>query len=142
MQVLGRPLVVNFGSMTWFPFMSKIKQFCEVARDFSNSVDFVIVYTSEAHASDGWFLPSNPQQTRAHQNFEERCEMAKSLKSELDYPCPIVVDDMDNAAADKYGGRPDRLYIIQNKIIEYQGKYLPFNYRVEEVRDWLERNSF
>lgn len=52
----GRPLVVNFGSSTWRPFVAKLSDFGEIVRDFSDIADFVIVYIEEAHPSDGWAL--------------------------------------------------------------------------------------
>ena len=52
----GRPLVVNFGSSSWRPFLSKFRDFSEIVRDFSDFADFVIVYIEEAHPSDGWAL--------------------------------------------------------------------------------------
>ena len=52
----GRPLVVNFGSSSWRPFVAKLHDFGEIVRDFSDVADFVIVYIEEAHPSDGWAL--------------------------------------------------------------------------------------
>lgn len=52
----GRPLVVNFGSSSWRPFMAKLRDFGEIVREFSDIADFVIVYIEEAHPSDGWAL--------------------------------------------------------------------------------------
>ena len=51
---LGRPLVLNFGSSSWPPFMAKLAKFNEIVRDFSDVADFAIIYISEAHAQDGW----------------------------------------------------------------------------------------
>lgn len=50
----GRPLVVNFGSTSWRPFLTKLHEFGEIVRDFADIADFVIVYIEEAHPSDGW----------------------------------------------------------------------------------------
>lgn len=50
----GRPLVVNFGSSSWRPFLTKLREFGEVVHDFADIADFVIVYIEEAHPSDGW----------------------------------------------------------------------------------------
>lgn len=50
----GRPLVVNFGSSSWRPFLAKLREFGEIVHDFADIADFVIVYIEEAHPSDGW----------------------------------------------------------------------------------------
>ncbi len=49
-----RALVVYFGSCTCPVFMNKLKEFGELAQDYSDIVDFVVVYIEEAHPEDGW----------------------------------------------------------------------------------------
>ena len=34
--------------------MAKLRQFNEIARDFTDVADFVVVYIEEAHPTDGW----------------------------------------------------------------------------------------
>ena len=48
----NRPLVLNFGSCTWPPFMASVKKFGALCGEFSDTADFVAVYISE-----GKFLP-------------------------------------------------------------------------------------
>lgn len=55
----GRPLVVNFGSSSWRPFLTKLRDFGDIVRDFADVADFVIVYIEEAHPSDGWAFKVN-----------------------------------------------------------------------------------
>jgi len=51
----NRPLVVNFGSCSWPPFFIRLQNdFTKVVRDFADVADFLVVYISEAHPSDGW----------------------------------------------------------------------------------------
>lgn len=50
-----RPLVLNFGSCSWPPFFIRLQNdFTKVVRDFADVADFLVVYISEAHPSDGW----------------------------------------------------------------------------------------
>lgn len=49
-----RALVVYFGSCSCPVFMNKLKLFGELAQDYSDIVDFVVVYIEEAHPEDGW----------------------------------------------------------------------------------------
>ena len=49
-----RALVVYFGSCSCPVFMNKVKEFGELAQDYSDIVDFVVVYIEEAHPEDGW----------------------------------------------------------------------------------------
>ena len=43
----NRPLVLNFGSCTWPPFMASVKKFGALSGEFSDIADFVAVYISE-----------------------------------------------------------------------------------------------
>lgn len=58
---IGRPLVLNFGSSSWPPFMAKLARFNEIVQDFSDLADFAIIYISEAHAQDGWAFKVRPE---------------------------------------------------------------------------------
>lgn len=51
---VDRALVVYFGSCSCPVFMNKLKLFGELAQDYSDIVDFVVVYIEEAHPEDGW----------------------------------------------------------------------------------------
>ena len=51
----NRPLVLNFGSCSWPPFFIRLQNdFTKVVREFGDVADFLVVYISEAHPSDGW----------------------------------------------------------------------------------------
>ena len=50
----SRPLVVNFGSCTCPVFMQRLREFREIIAEFSDVADFLVIYISEAHPTDGW----------------------------------------------------------------------------------------
>jgi hypothetical protein len=53
---------------------------------------------------------------------------------------PTVVDGVDNAVADVYGGWPDRLYLIgTDGRIAYQGGEGPFGFKPEELERAIEQ---
>ena len=52
----GVPLVLNFGSCSWPPFMAKLQKFRNIVKDYNGIADFAVVYIEEAHPSDGWFF--------------------------------------------------------------------------------------
>jgi hypothetical protein len=56
----NRPLVLNFGSNSWPPFVEKLREFGEIQNDFADIADFLIVYIEEAHPVDGWKLNVSP----------------------------------------------------------------------------------
>ena len=144
--------------------MAKLGQFGEMTAKFSSLADFVTVYISEAHPSDdpdftgkmvGLVKISNHQvESRSQiyyschcgdhfQNFEERVAASQILldykKAEDNYD--ILVDLMDNKAGTAYAAMPERLYVILDGRIVYEGLQGPFDYRMDEVEQYLETRS-
>lgn len=50
----------------------------------------------------------------------------------------IVVDNMDNSSNAAYGAYFERLYIVRDERVVYQGGRGPEGYRISELRNWLE----
>ena len=73
-----------------------------------------------------------------HRTQEERCAAARFLLSH-NPPCTVRVDSMLDAANLAYGASPERLYIIRESQIVYQGGPGPMSYNTQEVRVWLEK---
>ena len=77
--------------------------------------------------------------------IEEHTEAAKQLvemsPKELNEQCPVLVDLMSNEANEKYGALPDRLYVIQNGKVMYDGGQGPFGYNLDKLEEWLNLNS-
>lgn len=101
--------------------------------------DFLVVYIAEAHSTDGWAFTNNFD-INQHRSQEDRLSAAKILiqKEPL---CPVVVDDMSNVAAIKYGAMPERLYVLQAGKVVYKGKVGPWGYNPQEVRSFLEKTK-
>jgi hypothetical protein len=111
----------------------------------SNAVARMLtIYIEEAHAVDEWILPeSEVIQTGeadglvVHRNIKERISAAKRLVKNRHLNCEVVCDSMSGDIVDSYGAWPERLYIIVNGVIVYQGGFGPFDYKLGEVQDWL-----
>ena len=141
--------------------MAKLGQFGEMSAKYSSLADFVTLYISEAHPSEEANFTGNidiaehkvrslgrtenvPSLLRDHlQNFEERLEAAEILrdykKAEDNYD--ILVDLMDNKAGTAYAAMPERLYVVLDGKIVYEGLQGPFDYRMDEVELYLESRS-
>lgn len=115
--------------------MSKFKRYNAVASEFASIADFLIIYIEEAHASDGWRFEYNVQ-IASHKTLDDRRKAAMIL-AEKNPVCPVVVDDIENTANIQYGGYFERLYIIQDGVIVYEGGRGPEFYKLEEVEQWL-----
>ena len=48
---------------------------------------------------------------------------------------------MDNKAGAAYAAMPERLYVLLDGKIAYEGRLGPFDYRLEEVEQYLETRS-
>lgn len=75
---------------------------------------------------------------REHRTQEERCAAAQFFSEKLDRPCTVLVDTIDNEAANAFSAPPNRLCIIQKENVEYLGGIGPTFFRPYEVRQWLE----
>ena len=72
-----------------------------------------------------------------HKNEAERLEAAKLLVETVDLKSKVVIDILSNETAKLYGVIADRLYIIQNGKIFYQGGPGPRQYNVDELKTKL-----
>ena len=131
----NRPLVLNFGSCTWPPFVAELSKFNRLVDEFGDKADFLTIYIEEAHASDGWKFENNFD-INIHRTIEDRIKAAEMLAN-LHVKSTIVVDTMSNEANANYGGLYERLYILRNGVIEYQGERGPVGYKLQEVEQWL-----
>lgn len=116
--------------------MVKMARFNEIVADFTNMADFLIVYIEEAHPTDGWFFRNNVD-IQKHNSLEDRVAAAKRLGELKPCDCDIVADNMEDGANKQYGGLYERLYIVLNRVVLYEGMPGPIGYNVEEVYDWL-----
>jgi len=98
--------------------------------------DFLVVYISEAHPTDGWRWNNNVEIAQ-HKSLKDRCQAAEILKSSQ-CPAPVMVDTMENEATKAYAAFPERLFIVQQGKVVYEGGTGPYNYDLTEVRRWLE----
>ena len=101
-----------------------------------------MVYIREAHPEEGWILPENRRSGVAiHEptTDEERLVVAQNCATNLEMSMLTVIDGIDNAVADVYGGWPDRLYLIgADGRIAYQGGEGPFGFKPEELERAIE----
>uniref|UniRef100_A0A3Q2Y1K2 Iodothyronine deiodinase n=1 Tax=Hippocampus comes TaxID=109280 RepID=A0A3Q2Y1K2_HIPCM len=118
--------------------MARLKAFQGLVLDHADIADSVLVYIEEAHPSDGWVSTDAPYQIPKHRCLEDRLHAAQLMRSEAP-GCPVVVDGMENPCNAAYGAYFDRLYILQEGKIVYQGGRGPEGYRISELRDWLQR---
>uniref|UniRef100_A0A3B4Y2H8 Iodothyronine deiodinase n=1 Tax=Seriola lalandi dorsalis TaxID=1841481 RepID=A0A3B4Y2H8_SERLL len=111
--------------------------FKQLVKDFSDVADFLVVYIAEAHSTDGWAFTNNIDINR-HRSLEDRLSAAQILVQKEPL-CPVVVDEMNDVTAIKYGALPERLYVLQAGKVVYKGGMGPWGYNPMEVRSFLEK---
>jgi Spy/CpxP family protein refolding chaperone len=112
----GKVLVLAFGSYSTPTFRDKATGLDQLAREYAGKASFLLVYTKEAHPVGGWEVQRNKQddvQVRPHADESDRKAMAEKARGALRLTTvPIVVDTMDNAAADAFGALPAGVVVI------------------------------
>jgi type I thyroxine 5'-deiodinase len=73
-----------------------------------------------------------------HKSIKDRLEAAKMLQS-LGLPSPLVVDSMANDAMVAYSAIPERLFIVLDGKVVYEGERGPTGYLLGEVKEWLNK---
>lgn len=115
--------------------MANVDRIGCLASNFSAVSDFLMVYIEEAHPADGWSFKDN-YYIKSHRCADERIAAANTLESRV-RGLKVIADSMTDDATRAYGGMFERLYIIQNSTIVYQGQRGPHGFRVAEVENWL-----
>nr|XP_053638854.1 type I iodothyronine deiodinase-like [Cherax quadricarinatus] len=108
--------------------------------NFSEVADFVTVYITEAHPTDGWALKGNVEIAN-HKTLEERVAAAQMMLTMEPLDCPVLVDMLTDEANTAYAALPERLYIIQDSVIVYKGKEGPLGYKLRAVEEWLKKHK-
>ncbi len=113
-----------------------------MAERYADRAVFRTVYIKEAHPEDEWQMDSNEEEDvcyRQPRSLADRLAIARDFTARFDYPIPLLVDGLDNAAMHLYSGWPERFYIVgADGLIAYKGEPGPFGFEPEEVEEWLE----
>jgi len=121
--------------------MANLGKFGALRTKFVGLVDFVIIYIAEAHPAERKHFSGNFD-IFTHASMEERMEAARTLKEnagEILDGCPILVDCMDDRTNLAYSALPERLYVLQDGKITYEGGLGPYFYSIDEVEAFLSK---
>jgi len=128
--------------------MANLDQFGKLRQNFSEVADFVTVYIAEAHPAErGHFKVGGEggnYDIDTHANIADRLSAAATLREEAGRAlegCRILVDPMDDRANIAYAALPERLYVVQDGRVIYQGGLGPFDYNISDVEAFLAKNK-
>lgn len=118
--------------------MTRLAAFRRVAEQYADIADSLLVYIEEAHPSDGWVSTDAPYQIPRHRCIQDRIRAARVMNANV--PGTVVVaDTMDNSSNAAYGAYFERLYVVKDQKVVYQGGRGPEGYRISELRNWLKQ---
>ena len=121
--VREKPVVVQLGSYSCPVFRYRRFDVQKLQRDFAGRVDFVVIYTQEAHPYDA----INPYEDRIwnplinkafgvnvaqHRTLEERRLQASATYEAVELDSRFLIDSMDNAVWRQYGAAPSAAYVL------------------------------
>ena len=103
--------------------------------EYSDQVQFLVIYIREAHPIDGWDMGST-YRINDPQTIKERRKVAGMCETGLQYGIRTYVDEMDDAVMTAYAAWPERLYLVgQDGRIAYAGGPGPFGFILAELKN-------
>jgi hypothetical protein len=91
---------------------------------YSNEVQCLAIYISEAHAVDEWPIGSKVAPFEQPKTLEERLALANRFKTDFNFEIPTLVDSMDKSKCfeDIYGAWPEQFFAIDRKgLLVFKG---------------------
>lgn len=118
--------------------MARLQAYQRLAAQRLDFADFLLVYIEEAHPCDGWLSTDAAYQIPTHQCLQDRLRAAQLMLQGAP-GCRVVADTMTNASNAAYGAYFERLYVILDGKVVYQGGRGPEGYKIGELRNWLDQ---
>ena len=114
-----------------------------MAKTYGDKVTLFCVYIREAHAEGEDQVPRNLDEDVIFEQpttSDERAEVAAACMLRHNFSFPMLMDNMENEAEEKYMSWPDRLYLIDSDgKIAYQGGMGPLYFDVDEFEQELKK---
>ena len=133
-----KPVVLVFGSFTWEPFVKEAVSLQDLYTEYSENVQFLIIYIREAHPVDGWYMGDHDY--KDPQTIEKRRSLASICEVQMKYGIHTYVDEMDDRVMKAYAAWPDRLYLIDSDgKVAYAGGIGPWGFKPGKLKDAIDR---
>lgn len=109
----------------------------DLYEEYSDRVQFLMIYISEAHPTDGWYMGKHD--IRSHRSIEERRKVAGECELALRYGIPTLVDEMGDAVNAAWAAHPDRMYLVGvDGRVAYAGGRGPWGFKPSEMKQAIE----
>lgn len=105
----------------------------DLYEQYSDQVQFLLVYIREAHPVDGWHIGRHDIYDPT--TLEERRKVASACEVALRYGIRTYVDEMDDAVMTAYAAWPERLYLVGlDGCVVYAGGRGPFGFKPGQLK--------
>lgn len=124
-----------------------MKTFHEMKSEFQDAVDFLCVYTAEAHAQDEWPISSPryhdkvPVIINQPKTNEERLDVAQRFVERYQFQWPMVIDPIGEPFDSVYCAWPLRFYVIENGVLTYKAQPKDCSYDISHLWAFLQQLS-
>ena len=110
----------------------------DLYEQYSNRVQFLVIYIREAHPTDGWYMGKHDVSDPT--TIEERRRVAGTCDDAMKHGIQTYVDEMDDTVMKAYAAWPDRLYLVGlDGRVAYAGGIGPFGFRPARLRKAIDR---
>ena len=145
----GKPLMIMTGSYTCPVFRAVIWELNSLITNYGNDINFVVVYTVEAHPDIDYSPYYNTVQTtqinvnegilyEQPETYGERVNIVNDMLNAYAINCEVLIDSPCNEFWYAYGEAPNRAYLIDStgKVVVSQG-WFNFPVMTSEIDDYL-----
>jgi len=110
----GRVVVMEFGSAGSPTFRDHVAAMEKLYQQYGSRCSMLIVYTHEAHQPDNSAGADKDDGIAIQQaaDYSSRRSAAEKMRVALNVKIPILIDTMDDAVTDAYGGFPNATVVI------------------------------
>lgn len=99
----------------------------DLYREQHDKVDFLLVYTLEAHPDDEWPICNGqhtPDGAAVHveqpRKIEDRLALAAKFTKEYEVPFTVLVDNMENDFEGAFASWPTRIHMVQRSKLMFK----------------------
>ena len=134
----GRKLALIFGSYTCPIYRGQIERYNEIYDALHERLEFLLIYTREAHPEDGWQVDINHTQEIVYDQpttTAGRAAIAAACVKHHHILMPVALDDLDDSIDRVFAGWPERLYLIDAEgIVRHRSAPGPF--QMSAIESW------
>lgn len=110
-----------------------------IVEKYKDAFTYIVLYINEAHPSNGWYIGDNLYKIHNHTTIIDRQQAARYLDDDLHPSVHVLLDNLNNQGQKMFGCKYERLYVLQDGVVLYQGGNGPFGYDIQDLDKFLNK---